>query len=124
LAFGDETGYPVRSCRKRWNRAGNKAGLGELRLRDLRHEAGSECEESGMPLSFVSQMLGYRSLATTARYLSPTTEHLHEVIEQASENRQKAAALAKSLQSGSELEPDSARQRTATPPTSPWFPRC
>jgi hypothetical protein len=38
---------------------------------------------------------------------NPTTERLHQFIAEIEEKRQKAAALAQSLQSGSEPEPDS-----------------
>lgn len=104
FVFGDATGAAVKSVREKWARARDKAGLGDLQLRDLRHEAASRYEESGMPTTYVSKMLGHRSLATTTRYLNPTIAHLHKVIQQIEENRQKAAALAKSLQSGSTPE--------------------
>lgn len=107
FVFGDEIGNPVKSYREQWNRARDRAGLGDLQLRDLRHEAGSSYEERGMPTTYVSKMLGHKSLATTTRYLNPTTERLHQFVEQIEEKRQKAAALAKSLQTEEKAEPDS-----------------
>jgi len=60
-----------------------------------------------MLTTYVSKMLAHESLATTTRYLNPTTERLHQFIEETEEKRQKAAALAKPLQTEEKAEPDS-----------------
>jgi integrase len=89
--FGDEVGGRVASVRRQWERARTAAGLGDLHLADLRHEAGSAYEEHGMPTTYVSKMLGHRNLATTTRYLNPTTQHLHRAVERRDEARRTAA---------------------------------
>lgn len=35
-------------------------------LADLRHEAGSRFDEAGMPIAYVSTMLGHSNLSTTS----------------------------------------------------------
>lgn len=69
-AFGNEVGERVKPMRELWGDAVEKAGLKGLQLRDLRHEAGSRFMEAGMPISYVSNMLGHTNLTTTSRYLN------------------------------------------------------
>ena len=108
FVFGDETGSEVKSVRRIWVRACAKAELVGLHLADLRHEAGSRYEEAGMPTTYVSKMLGHRNLATTTRYLNPTTHHLHREIERVDEARRKAADAANSLQTPAQPAPQPA----------------
>jgi len=39
---------------------------GDFHLADLRHEAASRFDEAGMPINFVSKMLGHTNLLTTS----------------------------------------------------------
>ena len=78
--FGDAIGRRIRSVRNAWDRAREKAGLGDLQLRDLRHEAGSRFAEAGMPINYVSGMLGHTNLTTTSRYLNINRRELHRAM--------------------------------------------
>lgn len=101
--FGDATGGQVRLgvLRDRWNEARTVAGLEDLQLRDLRHEAGSRYEEAGVPTTYVSKFMGHSNLTTTTRYLNPTIQHLHSAVQKMDEARRKSANLANSLQTDS-----------------------
>ena len=68
--FGNAIGRRVKSVREAWNNAATKAGLTDFQIRDLRHEAGSRFDEAGMPINYVSNMLGHSNLSTTSRYLN------------------------------------------------------
>jgi integrase len=65
--FGDPLGRRVKSVQGAWVNAAAKAGLKDFQLRDLRHEAGSRFDEAGMPIVYVSTMLGHSNLSTTSR---------------------------------------------------------
>jgi len=75
--LGDPIGRHIKSVREAWNNAVKKANLGDLQLRDLRHEAGSRFDEAGMPINYVSNMLGHSNLSTTSRYLNINRRGLH-----------------------------------------------
>jgi integrase len=79
--FGDAAGRQVKSVRPDWQRAREKAGLGDFHLADLRHEAASRFEEFGVPTLYVSQFLGHSNLSTTTRYLNSTRRGLHWAME-------------------------------------------
>jgi integrase len=68
--FGDALGRRTKSVRTAWENACEKAGLKDFQIRDLRHEAGSRFEEAGVPLTYVSTLLGHTNLTTTSRYLN------------------------------------------------------
>lgn len=69
--FGDEIGRPLSLAviRDRWDALVGRVGLTGLQMRDMRHEGANQYEESGTPVSDVSQLLGHTNLATTSRYL-------------------------------------------------------
>ena len=89
--FGTATGKRTRSVREAWEEARKKAGLEDLQLRDLRHEAGSRFDEAGVSTNYVSKLLGHASLSTTTRYLNIQRRGLHLAMEKLEES-QKAAA--------------------------------
>ena len=60
--FGNEVGER-KSVRPAWEKARDAAGLPGFQLRDLRHEAGSRFDEAGIPINYVSKLLGHASLA-------------------------------------------------------------
>lgn len=82
--FGDEIGRSVKSAlvRAAWIKAATAAGLVDFQLRDLRHEAGSRFDEAGMPILYVSKMLGHSNLTTTSRYLNINRRGLHLAMQQ------------------------------------------
>lgn len=54
--------------RRRWTAACEAAGLGHVRVHDLRHTYASWLLQSGIPLAQVGKLLGHISPLTTARY--------------------------------------------------------
>ena len=95
--FCDEIGRRVKSLRTAWNRAARAAGLKGFQLRDLRHEAGSRFDEAGVPISYVSKLLGHTNLSTTSRYLNIHRRGLQAAMQKLEEHRPAVAqALHKS----------------------------
>jgi integrase len=88
--FGDPFGCRVKSVREAWKGAAKKAGLHDFQLRDLRHEAGSRFDEAGMPIIYVSTMLGHSNLSTTSRYLNINRRGLHLAMRTFDATRQAA----------------------------------
>ena len=110
--FGNEVGERE-SIRTAWEKARDAAGLPGFQLRDLRHEAGSRFDEAGIPINYVSKLLGHASLATTTRYLNTTRRELHRVMDQFEAHR--AENLAQSLHTPSEDAQDVVRESDHTP---------
>ncbi|MEX2662710.1 MAG: site-specific integrase, partial [Vicinamibacterales bacterium] len=88
--FGNELGERTASVRAEWEEARSKAGLEDLQLRDLRHEAGSRFDEAGVSTNYVSKLLGHASLSTTTRYLNIQRRGLHLAMEKLEENQRLA----------------------------------
>ena len=65
--------------RTAWNNTCQVIGLEGFQLRDLRHEAGSRFDEEGIPINYVSKMMGHTDLTTTTRYLNVQRRELHRV---------------------------------------------
>lgn len=59
-------------------RAATRAGLPDLRLHDLRHEAISRLFDRGWTIPEVAAVSGHRSWSTLKRYTHPNPEHLLE----------------------------------------------
>ena len=66
--FGDELGrlLALATIRDRWTALVARVGLAGLQLRDMRHEGANQYEETGTPVSDVSQLLGHTNIATTS----------------------------------------------------------
>jgi len=64
-----------------WRTACADAGLGRLRLHDLRHTAASQAVMAGENLSLVGKLLGHRRHSTTAGYAHLADGHLVETAE-------------------------------------------
>ncbi len=88
--FGNETGERITSVREAWVDVRSKAGLGDLQIRDLRHEAGSRFDEAGVSTNYVSKILGHTSLNTTTRYLNIQRRGLHLAMEKLEESQRMA----------------------------------
>jgi len=95
--FGDRIGRRVKSVREAWKNAREAAGLRDLQLRDLRHEAGSRFDEAGVPIIYVSNLLGHSSLATTSRYLNINRRGLHLAMQKFEESRKNRESVAHAL---------------------------
>ncbi|PYR43350.1 MAG: hypothetical protein DMF95_26055 [Acidobacteria bacterium] len=89
--FGNEVGEPITSVRIAWETARATAGLPDLQLRDLRHEAGSRFDEAGVSTNYVSKILGHANLSTTTRYLNIQRRGLHLAMEKLEANQALAA---------------------------------
>ena len=66
---------------ERWRATCAEAGLGRLRLHDLRHTAASQAVMAGEGLSQVGKLLGHRRHRTTAGYAHLADAHLVEAAE-------------------------------------------
>lgn len=65
---GSDPKKPRSDLKRPWKKITAHAGLGDLRLHDLRHSYASVGAASGMGLGIVGKLLGHASTATTARY--------------------------------------------------------
>lgn len=70
---GERAGRHLVNIQKPWRRIRAKAGLGDVRIHDLRHSFASVAAADQLSLHMIGKMLGHRQAATTARYA-----HLHE----------------------------------------------
>ena len=69
------------SLRRCWRTVCGDAGLGRLRLHDLRHSMASHAVMSGENLPLVGKLLGHRRHRTTAGYAHLADGHLVEAAE-------------------------------------------
>ena len=51
-----------------WYRARRQAGIGDVRLHDLRHTMASHAVMNGVPVPVVSRLLGHNDVSMTLRY--------------------------------------------------------
>jgi integrase len=79
------TGLPYTTIQKVWNRLRNKAGLGHVRIHDLRHSYASFLVNSGRTLYEVQQILGHSNPKVTQRYSHLTTATLQNASASASD---------------------------------------
>lgn len=71
LVIVGERGGPLNGKnfgRRQWAEACDMAGVGEVRLHDLRHTFASWLVQDGVPLQEVQRLLGHASIVTTQRY--------------------------------------------------------
>jgi integrase len=59
---------PISTFQKNWENARHEAGLDDCRLHDLRHTYASKLVRRGVPLVYVSRLLGHKTIAMTLRY--------------------------------------------------------
>ncbi len=116
--FGDALGGRVKSVNTAWRTAAKAVGLPDFQLRDLRHEAGSRFDEAGVPIIYVSHMLGHSSLSTTSRYLNMNRRGLHAAMQKLDATREQQppadpADVAQPLHTGTE------RPQAAVQPSCP-----
>ena len=76
--FGNRIGQPIKDPKKAWAKCCDLAGVTDLKLHDLRHEAASRLLESGWPLQDVQAMLGHKDAKTTSIYVNTTLSRLHD----------------------------------------------
>lgn len=78
--------FEGRSIETPWRRMLAAAGIENLRIHDLRHDAASSLINAGTDLYTVGQILGHRSTQTTARYAHLAVERKQVVIDQVMNN--------------------------------------
>jgi len=72
---------PIQDIKKSWHRIRADAGLGNLRLHDLRHTFASHLVSSGRSLSQIGALLGHTQQQTTMRYAHLFDEAMREATE-------------------------------------------
>lgn len=75
------TGRPSPSLHFPWWRIRDKAGLGDVRLHDLRHSFASFLVNQGVSLYVVQGLLGHTQSRTTQRYAHLANETLSDAVE-------------------------------------------
>ncbi len=91
-----------RNVYRGWERARKKAGL-NIRYHDLRHMVGTALHEAGEGQRTIMDILGHKSIATSARYIHPSQETNRKALERAltkldtapSKSHQKGGKVAK-----------------------------
>ena len=65
---GTAEGAHLTDLQKPWRRVRKAAGLGDVRIHDLRHSFASQAAMQGIPLPVVARLLGYAQVQMTLRY--------------------------------------------------------
>jgi integrase len=65
---GSKTGKPLVEINRVWYAVRHAAGLGDVRLHDLRHSFASAVASAGGSLLMIRNLLGHRDATTTAKY--------------------------------------------------------
>lgn len=79
VMVGHLHGTHLVNLHKSWNLVRTKAGLGEVRIHDLRHSFASVAADSGASLPMIGGLLGHAEPQTTARYVHLVDRRLHEL---------------------------------------------
>jgi integrase len=88
-----DTGRPFVTLKKAWQTARHQAGLGDLRLHDLRHSAASLMINAGVDLYAVGRVLGHTDHKSTMRYSHLANETLFNAVEAAANKQTGWTAL-------------------------------
>lgn len=88
-----------------WDRIRQAAGLGDVRIHDLRHTFASAGLESGLSLLMIGRLLGHRSSATTNRYAhlvdDPALEAANRISDQLAIVKPKSSSASENAPSAS-----------------------
>jgi integrase len=84
--------------RKGWNRILERAGIGDLRIHDLRRTLGSWQAKTGASLAIVGKSLGHKSPSTTAIYARLDLDPVRESVERAADAMLTAAGVKQDAQ--------------------------
>lgn len=68
IVAGNKPGEPFKNLSRSWIVARQYAGLGDVRLHDLRHSYASLAAGRGVSLHMIGRLLGHKVAATTQRY--------------------------------------------------------
>src|SRR5262249_29240545 len=83
LFTNPETGRPFQYIRTGWLKACKLAGIGSLRIHDLRHTFGTRAADAGVPLPAIRDVMGHKSTKTTERYTHATDAGKRRAVEAA-----------------------------------------
>jgi integrase len=73
-------GQPRADLKRPWNAVAKHAGLGAVRLHDLRHSFASIGAGASLGLPIIGKLLGHTQPATTARYSHLDADPLHRAV--------------------------------------------
>ncbi|XID75128.1 tyrosine-type recombinase/integrase [Alkanindiges sp. WGS2144] len=79
--YSKRTGKNIRSFRRGFELAVDRAKLGKVRIHDLRHTFASFLVRQGVPLYHVSTLLGHSDVRITQKYAHLSPDHLHAVLQ-------------------------------------------
>jgi integrase len=79
---GKVAGNPIADYKRVWSSLVKDAGIEDLTMYDLRHNAASQLVMKGIDLYTVSQILGHTNVQMTKRYAHLSSEHLSNAINQ------------------------------------------
>jgi integrase len=82
---GNTEGQPLRTIHRPWQHIRKAAGLGDVRLHDLRHSFASALASKGASLQLIGELLGHRAIATTQRYSHLSNDALQAAVEKVGE---------------------------------------
>ena len=83
----------ITDLQRPWRRIRERAGLGDVRIHDLRHTYASVAVAGGIPIQMVGRLLGHTQLQTTLRYAHLADDPVRAAAEQNS------AVISASIQS-------------------------
>lgn len=78
--YNQNTNKPIKSFRRGFHLAAERANLAPLRIHDLRHTFASFLIKQGVPIYHVSTLLGHSDTRITQRYAHLAPENLHDVL--------------------------------------------
>lgn len=78
-----------------WKRLRREAGLGKIRIHDLRHSYASLAARKALPLPTIQRLLGHANLESTARYTHFDDSHLAVVAQSISDLIERVCRLGK-----------------------------
>ncbi|NHN89454.1 site-specific integrase [Acetobacter conturbans] len=82
---GYKQGSYLTDLQRPWRRIRKTAGLGSVRIHDLRHSFASDALEMGADLTMIGRMLGHSDIKTTARYAHLKRENVKLSTDKVSE---------------------------------------
>lgn len=80
--WNERFSQPFKSIDHYWHRIRNEAGLGKLRVHDLRHTFASHAAMNKETLPMIGRLLGHACPQSTARYAHLDDEHVLDAAEQ------------------------------------------
>lgn len=78
--FAHENGERIQSVKRSFATACQHAGIKDFHIHDMRHTVGSRLTQSGVPLQWVKEALGHRSIRSTERYAHLAPEQVRKAL--------------------------------------------